>query len=270
MATYVIGDVQGCFSPLQRLIELIHFDSARDRLWFVGDLVNRGPHSLHVLRWVKHLGQAAVTVLGNHDLHLLGVAENIVQPRREDTLQEILTAPDREELLEWLRRRPLLVLRDGIALVHAGLLPQWSPGQAATLATEAERALQSDQYRPLMQYVTQKQPPAADQWTDDLTGLERLGMIVKALTRLRVCTVHGVMDLSYKGPLASIPNGLIPWFRVPNRKSAGLTIMCGHWAAMGFSIEDNIVALDSGCVWGNQLTAIRLEDRRVFQVACEK
>ena len=268
MSTYAIGDVQGCFSALKRLVEQTQFDPAHDQLWFVGDLVNRGPDSLGVLRWAKDLNTAAVAVLGNHDLHLIAASERIAPLRHDDTISDVLSAPDRYELLDWLRRRPLLHADHGFVMVHAGLLPQWSMEQAAALAAEAEYALQGNGYRKLLQQVSQKNAHLQTRWTDELTGLTRLGVIVRALTRLRVCAMDGEMNLLYKGPPADVPQGLLPWFRVPNRKSAGRNIICGHWAALGFHAEESVLALDTGCVWGGKLTAVRLEDRHVFQVAC--
>ena len=268
MATYAIGDVQGCFSALQRLVDVIRFDPAQDRLWFVGDLVNRGPDSLAVLRWVKGLGEFAMTVLGNHDLHLLTVAAGIAPARPSDTLEEVLVAPDRHDLLEWLRLRPLIHVHDGLFMVHAGLLPQWTADHAVTLATEVEHALQGPTARPLLEQVYKKNGNAHNRWDDHLIGLDRLGVIVRVMTRLRICAQDGRMDLSYKGPLSHVPNGFMPWFRVPGRKSADVTVISGHWAALGLHVQDNILAIDSGCVWGGRLTAVRLEDRQVFQVSC--
>jgi bis(5'-nucleosyl)-tetraphosphatase (symmetrical) len=267
MATYAIGDVQGCFSALRRLVDVIRFDRDHDRLWFVGDLVNRGPDSLEVLRWVKDLGESAVTVLGNHDLYLLAVAEGITHPRSGDTLQGIIGAPDRQELLVWLRHRPLFHLGNGVALVHAGLLPQWTVTQAAMLAAEAEASLRSDQYQPFLRSLYDHKLNAS-RWTDDLAGPTRLKMIANVFTRIRVCTEAGAMELSYKGPLSELPQGLIPWFQVPQRQSAGTTLVCGHWAALGLHVQANLLAIDTGCVWGNRLTAVRLEDREIFHASC--
>ncbi len=264
MATYAIGDIQGCFAALQRLIETIRFDPIQDRLWFVGDLVNRGPDSLSVLRYVKGLGQAAVMVLGNHDLHLLAVAAGIIPLRHKDTLQAILAAPDRKDLLAWLRQQPLLHWDNGFVLVHAGLLPQWTIGTAEALAREVEQALRTEDYRTFLRALSEDRHPS--RWSDDLTGTERLGVIAQALTRLRVCTEEGTMDLSFTGPPEQAPIGLLPWFQVPSRKSAETMIICGHWAALGLHMQDGLLALDSGYVYGRHLTAIRLEDRQVFQV----
>lgn len=266
MAIYAIGDVQGCFAALQRLIEKIRFDPARDRLWFVGDLVNRGPESLAVLRYVKGLGQAAVTVLGNHDLHLLAVAEGIINQRPKDTLQAILAAPDREDLLDWLRRQPLLHRDNGFVLLHAGLLPQWTVGTAEALAREVEETLRSQDHRPFLRTLYGDRLPS--RWSDNLTGTARLGVITTVLTRLRICTEEGVIDCSFTGPPEQAPASFLPWFQVASRKSAEATIICGHWAALGLQIQDNVLALDSGCVYGRQLTAIKLENLQVFQVSC--
>jgi len=265
MATYAIGDVQGCNDALQRLVEQIRFDPGCDRLWFVGDLVNRGPDSLKVLRYIKSLGDSAVVVLGNHDLFLLAVAEGIAKPGPQDTLQAILAAPDRDELLGWVRRQHLLYRELEFVLVHAGLLPQWSISEAATLAREVETELQSPYYKHVLRALY---PSKHLQWSSNLTGPTRLATIIKVFTRLRACSASGIMESSYTGPPAHIPAGFLPWFRVPNRKHDNTTIVCGHWASLGLHCEENLLAIDSGCVWGRQLTAIRLEDRDVFQVAC--
>lgn len=273
MATYAIGDVQGCFAALQQLIEKVRFDPIRDRLWFVGDLVNRGLDSLSVLRYVKGLGQAAVTVLGNHELHLLAVAAGVLPPHRKDTFHDILTAPDRDELLTWLRQQRLLYQERNFLLLHAGLLPQWTVPMVIHLAQDVEQALRSDGYRDLLAYLY-KVGYLSNQglrlWTESLTGMERMGVITNALTKLRVCSEQGEMELSHKGPPATAPQGFIPWFQVPGRKSADATVIFGHWAALGLKVQDKVLALDSGCVYGRQLTAVRLEDRRIFQVPFTK
>jgi bis(5'-nucleosyl)-tetraphosphatase (symmetrical) len=269
MAIYAIGDVQGCFAALQRLIEKTRFDPTRDRLWFVGDLVNRGTESLAVLRYVMGLGEAAVTVLGNHELHLLAVAAGVLPPHRKDTFHDVLTAPDREELLRWLRRRPLLHQERDLVLIHAGLLPQWTVSQAASLAQEVERVLRSDEYIGFLGYLykvgylTNSSP---SRWADELTGLERLGVIANALTKLRVCSEAGDMHLAHKGLPEAAPPGFTPWFDVLGRRSREATVIFGHWAALGLRIQDRVLALDSGCVYGRQLTAVRLDDRQVLQV----
>lgn len=265
MATYAIGDVQGCFSALRRLVEKIAFDPIRDKLWLVGDLVNRGPDSLAVLRYVKGLGQAAVTVLGNHDLHLLALSDGLTELRRKDTVQDVLKAPDRDDLLDWLRRQPLVHRAGDYLLVHAGLLPQWTSAHAVAMGKEVEKALRSPEYRTFLGGLYK---PATYRWTDDLQGGARVWTIAAVLTRLRVCSPEGDMDLSYTGPPEDAPKGFLPWFEVPGRKSADATIICGHWAALGLQIKDNLLVLDAGCVWGKQLAAVRLEDREIFTVSC--
>jgi bis(5'-nucleosyl)-tetraphosphatase (symmetrical) len=267
MATYAIGDLQGCFDPLQELLAAIGFSETRDRLWFVGDLVNRGPQSLEILRFVRSLGERAVTVLGNHDLHLLMVAEASVKPHREDTLEPILVAHDRDELLTWLRGRPLMHTQGEYAMVHAGLLPSWSVGQALDLARETEHALQGPDWRGLMAHMYGNEP---DHWDDALSGYARLRVIINAMTRMRICTADGRMEFRHKGGIEDIPRGYLPWFGVPGRRSANATVICGHWSAIGLLAEKNLLALDSGCLWGGRLSAVRLEDRRIVQVSCPK
>jgi bis(5'-nucleosyl)-tetraphosphatase (symmetrical) len=263
MATYAIGDVQGCYEPLQRLAQHIGFNPMTDRLWFVGDLVNRGPDSLSVLRYIKKLGDRAVTVLGNHDLFLLAVAEGITTLRPEDTLQPILDAPDRDELLNWLRKQPLFYRERPFAMVHAGLLPQWSVDEAEMLAREVEMNLQGPSYQDTLRALY---PSKHLQWSSNLSGPTRLATIIKVLTRLRACSSDGRMESSYNGSPERIPSGYFPWFKVPDRRHHDTTIVCGHWAALGLHREDQLLAIDSGCVWGRQLTAARLEDRKIFQV----
>jgi bis(5'-nucleosyl)-tetraphosphatase (symmetrical) len=270
MATYAIGDVQGCFEPLQRLLDAIGFSPARDRLWFVGDLVNRGPQSLEVLRFVKGLGAAALTVLGNHDLHLVMQAAGFGKANKEDTLDAILAAPDRDELLAWLRAQPLFHVENGWAMVHAGLLPSWDVAQALALSAEVSAALNAPNYREFLAHLWGSEPAA---WDDALTGWDRLRVVVNAMTRMRFVTPDGRMELrapGAKGPPEKAPPGTLPWFAVPGRKSADRLIVFGHWSALGFRQTDNVLALDSGCLWGGQLTAVRLEDRRVFQMPCRQ
>ncbi|CAG0987078.1 bis(5'-nucleosyl)-tetraphosphatase (symmetrical) [Rhodocyclaceae bacterium] len=270
MATYAIGDIQGCYEPLRRLLDYISFDAGRDRLWFVGDLVNRGPKSLEVLRFVKGLGAAAVTVLGNHDLHLVMQAEGYGKPNSEDTLDEILSAPDRDELMAWLRSCPLFHVEGGYAMVHAGLLPAWSVEQAQALSDEVQHALAADNYRDFLANMWGSEPQS---WCDDLVGWDRLRVVVNAMTRMRFCTPAGVMEFrapGSKGPPERGPAGCVPWFVAPNRASADHTVVCGHWSALGFRQEENLLALDSGCLWGGALTAVRLEDRRVFRLPCAR
>ncbi len=265
MAIYAVGDIQGCHTELVQLLEKIRFDPQLDKLWLVGDLVNRGPDSLRVLRLVRSLGESAITVLGNHDLHLLAVAQGTSRLHRGDTLDEILNAPDREELLTWLRNQRLLHVEGEFVLVHAGLLPGWTLEQAAGLAREVEAALQGDDYVDFLAHMYGNQPNA---WTDDLTGYERLRVITNALTRMRICTERGKMEFNFKAELQNIPPGYRPWFDIPERKSRNSTVIFGHWSALGLLIRPKAIALDTGCLWGGPLTAIRLEDREVIQVEC--
>ena len=267
MATYAIGDVQGCFGALQRMLDNIRFDVARDQLWFVGDLVNRGPDSLAILRFVKNLGDRAVTVLGNHDLHLLMVAEGCAQPLKNDTLREVLEAPDRKELLHWLRCQRMMYSRDGFVMVHAGLLPSRSVEKALSLAREVEDALRGENYHELAARMYGNQPL---QWRDDLSGIDRLRVIINAMTRLRVCTADGVMEFAYKGKPENSPPGYLPWYDVPGRMNRDATIICGHWSALGLLLRDDLLALDTGCLWGGNLSAVCLENRRLFQVSCDE
>jgi bis(5'-nucleosyl)-tetraphosphatase (symmetrical) len=267
MATYAIGDIQGCFSALERLIQQLQFDPTNDRLWFVGDLVNRGPDSASVLRYIKNLGKSAVTVLGNHDLHLLAVAAGCAPIREKDTVQDVLTAPDRDDLLEWVRHRPVLYREGDFLMIHAGLLPEWSAGDAANCAQEVHTMLQSADYRTFLAALYDDK--RARRWSSGMTGMDRSVVITKILTRLRICTADGKMDLSFKRPPEQAPSGYLPWFQVRSRRNADATIIFGHWAALGLHLQDNVIGLDSGCVWGRQLTAVRLYDRHVFQVTCE-
>ena len=266
MSTYAIGDIQGCCTELQQLLEQVRFDSEHDKLWLVGDLVNRGADSLAVLRLVKSLGDCAIAVLGNHDLHLLAVAEGVAKLNRNDTLDEILHAPDRDELLHWLRNQRLLYAQDGYVLVHAGLLPQWSVTQAESLAREAEAALRGADYATFLAHMYGDAP---HQWDDQLSGFQRLRVIVNACTRLRICTKKGEMEFKFKGEVENIPTGYMPWFDVPDRASRDATVVFGHWSALGLRIEPRFIALDTGCLWGGALSAIRLEDRQLFQVICK-
>jgi bis(5'-nucleosyl)-tetraphosphatase (symmetrical) len=265
MATYAIGDLQGCFAPLERLLAQVRFDPSRDRVWFVGDLVNRGPDSLACLRFVKSLGDAAVAVLGNHDLHLICVAEGIQKRKARDTLDAVLEAPDRDELVEWLRRRPLFHVEGTHALVHAGLIDTWSVKRASELAGEVEAALRGSGYRAFLEGMYGDEPNA---WNDDLRGVERLRVIVNAMTRMRVCDERGAMMLRFRGEPEEARADWTPWFDMPGRRSADHVMVCGHWSALGLEIRPDLLSLDSGCVWGRCLTAVRLEDRRVFQADC--
>ena len=266
MATYAIGDIQGCYDSLQALLARCAFDPATDRLWLVGDLVNRGPQSLTTLRFIRSLGDAAVTVLGNHDLYLLMVAEGGAKFRgKDDTLQEILDAPDCDELLYWLRHQPLCYTDGEYCMVHAGLLPQWTAARARELSCEVESALQGPNFREFILNLWGSEPAG---WSDDLAGWPRLRVIVNAMTRMRFCTLDGIMEFKVKGKLSNAPAGHLPWFDLPDRQSRDAVLVTGHWSALGLKVEPNFLALDSGCLWGGHLTAVRLEDRAVFQVPC--
>lgn len=265
MSIYALGDLQGCFEPLERIIDELKFDPARDRLWFVGDLVNRGPDSLRCLRFVKSLGPAAVTVLGNHDLHLVCVAEGVERRRKRDTLDDVLAAPDRDELVGWLRERPLMHVEEGFALVHAGLLPQWTVARARGLAAEVESRLRGPDYRELLERMYGDEP---DRWSESLTGIERLRVIINAMTRLRVVDAQGAMVLRFKGEPGEASDAWTPWFDAPGRASRDHTVVCGHWSALGLAMRADLLSLDSGCVWGRSLSAVRLQDRSLFQVPC--
>jgi bis(5'-nucleosyl)-tetraphosphatase (symmetrical) len=260
----VIGDVQGCLEPLQRLLDTLPLGS-EDQIWFTGDLVNRGPHSLDVLRLVKGLGQSARTILGNHDLHLLCVAEGFAKPHKGDTLDHILSAPDRDELLTWLRSQPLAILEEDCLLIHAGVYPSWSAEQTLYLANEVQTVLSSAHYRDLLKVMYGNEP---NYWDTSLHGEDRLRAIINALTRMRLCTPEGKMDFTHKGELHDAPAGLVPWFDAANRLTSNLTVIFGHWSALGLVLKPNLIGVDTGCLWGRTLTAVRLEDRAVFSVPC--
>jgi len=261
MSTYAIGDVQGCFDELQQLLSQFKFRKDADKLWFVGDLVNRGPKSLEVLRFVKDLGARAIVVLGNHDLHLVSEHEGFDTARKGDTFDDVLGAPDRKELVDWLRTRPMMHVEGNWAMVHAGLLPQWSVQKGRLVGKEVERALRGAGYREFLKNMYGSKP---DQWSEALAGWDRLRVIVNVMTRMRFCTPEGRMDLKAKG--AKAPDGYRPWFTL--RKNDKEAIICGHWSALGLTLTQKLAALDSGCVWGGKLSALRLEDRALFEVPC--
>ncbi|MFM2087958.1 MAG: hypothetical protein RLZZ237_2827 [Pseudomonadota bacterium] len=269
MKTYFIGDLQGCQEQTLTLQKCIH--TAADgpyRLLFAGDLINRGPASLATLRHVYALAQQGLadTVLGNHDLHLLAVVNDIRPAHASDTLDEILAAPDLDELIGWLRSRPLVLQQDGHLLVHAGLLPQWSAQQAQELSDEVSSMLAGPNWVDFLRSMYGNEPAA---WDDSLRGADRLRCIVNAMTRLRFCTADGVMDFKMKeSGTAPAGSGLMPWFDVPGRRSLDTTVVFGHWSALGLRLEPKLIALDSGCVWGGQLSAVCLEDRSLLQVSC--
>ena len=279
MKTYVIGDLQGCAHEAEALLEKIALDAgtgahpgadSHARILFVGDLINRGPESLLALRRMKALAETSggrvEALLGNHDLHLLAVAAGVQQASKADTLDEILAAPDRDELLAWLRARPLAIFVDAHLLVHAGVAPQWDAAQTMALANEVEDVLRGDGWIDFLANMYGNQP---DRWDDALTGIERLRCIVNVLTRMRLCLPDGTMDFAHKesesGPVGS---GLLPWFDLPGRRTMDVTVVFGHWSALGLILRPNLVGLDSGCVWGGKLTAVCLDNRALLQVDC--
>ena len=258
MATWAIGDVQGCAAELEALLDRIGYSPARDRLWFVGDLVNRGPRSLDVLRLVAGLGDSSVVVLGNHDLHLLAAARGAGLRDGDESLAPVLAAPDRGRLLDWLQSRRMLHHDASLerVMIHAGLPPQWDLDRARSCAAELEQVLQGEASGAFFAHMYGNQP---DLWHDDLSGMDRLRYTVNALTRLRACDASGRMLLKLKGPVDRLPPGAMPWFRVPGRLTAGVSVVCGHWSALGYHDSDGVLALDTGCVWGGTLTARRLD-----------
>ncbi len=267
MSVYAVGDVQGCNDALMSVLDKVAFDPARDELWLVGDVVNRGPDSLAVLRFVRSLGSRAKLVLGNHDLHLLAVAEGVRKLRASDTLRPVLDAPDAAELLAWLRHQPLLHadLALGYCMVHAGIPPHWDLATATTLAREAEKWLWTFGCAELVP----SDPHELTELTPELTLAQRARVIVSYFTRMRVCTADGRMDLAFKGPAERAPRGHLPWFAHADRKTRDARILFGHWAALrGRADADNVFALDTGCAWGESLTVMRLDDGHKFACAC--
>ena len=272
MSLYLIGDVQGCDAALGSLLEKIDFSPSRHRLVLLGDLVNRGPASLKVLRRLIALQGSATCLLGNHDLHLLAVAQGVRKPHRSDTVDDILSAPDRDGLLDWLRWRPLAVREQGVLMVHAGVLPQWSLQQTLALSGEVESVLRGADWGAFMHQMYGNLP---DQWHESLEGAARLRVIVNALTRLRYCTAEGRMEFETKtGGMQDAPQGFMPWFDVPERKTGADTVAFGHWSTLGWVRRPDILSLDTGCVWGGALSAVRLADegrqRELIQVVCEQ
>jgi len=263
MTTYAIGDIQGCYHAFQALLARIAFNPKTDQLWLVGDLVNRGSGSLEVLRWCEAHQNSLRVVLGNHDLHTLVVAAGFVKAKRGDTLEALLQAEDAPVLLDWLRHQHLAYREDDFLMVHAGLLPQWTAEQAMRYAAEVEAALQGPGYLIFLENMYGNQPRI---WHDDLTGLDRLRVITNAMTRLRVCTEQGEIEFNFKGELQDIPHGYLPWFDVPKRASQEINVVFGHWSALGLQQRNNVYALDTGCLWGGQLTAMNLETKAITQV----
>jgi bis(5'-nucleosyl)-tetraphosphatase (symmetrical) len=263
------GDLQGCRTPFQKLLAKAA-PSADTPLWFAGDLINRGSESLATLRDVIALGERAVPVLGNHDLHLLSVSAGIRKSKKGDTIDEILAAPDAADLLEWVRHRPLAHFDNGMLMVHAGVLPQWDVALTLELADELQRALRAPNWKETLAGLYGNEP---NRWKPGLKGIERLRVTCSALTRIRFCTSDGAMDFSSSGTLSAAPPGCVAWFDAPSRKTADVTVVFGHWAALGVTLRDNLVGLDSGCVWGNKLSAVRLAQdpaqRTLTQVDCD-
>lgn len=267
MSTYAIGDIQGCFKTLEKLLVHIRFDLTEDTLWLAGDLINRGPKSLETLRFIKSLGNRHKVVLGNHDLHFLAVAHGAHPGWKEDTFEDVLHATDRDDLISWLQQQPLIHHDDQLnyTMVHAGLACNWDLPTALALGNEISSVLKSGQALNFFHHMYGSQP---DFWTDELKGWNRLRCITNFFTRVRFCYPDGRLELETKGTLAAKPDNLIPWFKVANRKNADLNILFGHWAALsGVTDTPKTFALDTGCIWGNALTAMRLEDQKRFQVA---
>ncbi len=272
MGLYLIGDVQGCDGALGKLLSEINFSPSRDRLVLLGDLVNRGSASLAVLRRLAALGDAAQCLLGNHDLHALAVATGVRPAHRRDTLAELLAAPDAPQLLDWLRHRPLALLHSAppqtdLLMVHAGVLPQWSAAQTMGYAQELSQALRAANYTEFLQSMYGNLPA---QWSDGLQGMDRLRVIVNALTRLRFCSSEGEMEFATKEGAGAAPAGYLPWFDVPGRQTAAVTVACGHWSTLGYINRPDLIALDTGCVWGGCLSAMRVDGgrRALLQVPC--
>ena len=271
MASFLIGDVQGCDSALARLLKTIGFSSSRDTLYLLGDLVNRGPDSAGVLRRVMALGGSAHSLLGNHDLSLLAVAHGLRAPHRNDTMDSVLLAPDREPMLEWLRHQHMAIRADGWLMVHGGVLPQWDADQVLRLAAEVETVLRGPGLADFLATMYGNEPA---NWDESLQGADRLRVIVNALTRLRFCTPEGRMDLKASGGPAAAPPGSLPWFELPARRTAGVPIAFGHWSTLGYLQRPDLLSLDTGCVWGGCLSAVRLASRgasqSLVQVQCDQ
>jgi len=268
LAIYAIGDLQGCHKAFVKMLGRLHFNPKSDQLWLVGDLVNRGPHSLEVLRHVMQLGSSAKVVLGNHDLNLLAVAYGHRESRHRDTLGPILKARDRDVLLDWLRHQPLLHhdRKLGYTMVHAGLPPQWDLKRAQSCAAKVEKALRGKHYKDFLRHMYGDKP---DHWKKSLHGWGKLRFCTNALTRIRYCSADGHLNLEANGPVGTQPKGLMPWFEVPGRASKGSNLVFGHWSALGSLVKPGLIALDSGCVWGQHLTAIRLDKPGKFiEVSC--
>ncbi len=266
MSIYAIGDIQGCFDDLLRLLDTLSFNENTDQLWFAGDLVNRGPKSLETLRFVKSLGKSAITVLGNHDMHLLAASCLPKIANKKDTLSQVLEAPDRDELIHWLRHQPLFHYNDDFCLLHAGLPPQWDFKKTQKMALLAEQVLKGSDYQDFLKQMYGNKPNI---WSASLKGVSRLRFIINCFTRMRYCDVNGRLDFANSGPLGSQPKELLPWFEVPKRKNADMRVIFGHWSTLGYYEGKNCYAIDTGCLWGGQLTAIKLgEQVERFSIDC--
>ena len=265
----LIGDIQGCCQAFDQLLAQAGFSPSRDQLVALGDVVNRGPQSLAALRRLMGLGSAATCLLGNHDLHLLAVAHGVRPAHRSDTLAEVLAAPDRAALLDWLRARPLAVMHSGWLCVHAGVPPQWDAAQTLSLANEVSDVLAGPALADFLRVMYGNQP---DTWTEALGGDERLRFVVNALTRMRFCDAGGRLDLLTKEGLGAAPEGFMPWFDVPHRRTLGTPMAFGHWSTLGLINRPDLLSLDTGCVWGGALTAVRVDEgrREVIQVRCDQ
>jgi bis(5'-nucleosyl)-tetraphosphatase (symmetrical) len=265
MSTYAIGDIQGCYLTLQKLLEKLEFNPSRDKLWLLGDLVNRGPRSLEVLRWASALGERVQAVLGNHDIHLLSRAAGIAAAKSRDTLDPVLKAEDRGALLAWLRAQPLFYREGANAMVHGGLAPEWSLEKAQALAGEAQAAMRGGDFAATLKEMSDYRPR---RWKDELSGAERHAAIIHIFTRIRICRDDGRLDFEFKSAPETAPPDSFPWFEAPERAKDEARLLFGHWAALGLRIGKNWAGLDSGCVWGKSLSAMRLEDGTIFQEPC--
>lgn len=265
---WMIGDIQGCCASLDALLALPDIaDDPGAHFWFAGDLVNRGPESLTTLRRIMSLGDRATAVLGNHDLHLLAMAAGVRRAGKKDTLEEVLKAPDAQAIIDWLRFRPLAHYDYGHLLVHAGVLPQWDAEKTLALADEVQTALRSNSWKKHLEQMYGNSP---DQWDEGLTGPDRMRVIINALTRLRMCDRQGKMALSIKTEPSAQDKSLVPWFNLPKRATRDVTVVFGHWSTLGLKLDSDVICLDSGCLWGGHLTAVRLQDHAVLQVPCEQ
>jgi len=271
MSTYVIGDIQGCYDELQQLLKTIHFSIDKDQIWFTGDLVNRGPKSLAVLRFVRDLGDNAITVLGNHDLHMLAIVHDTQTQRPSDTLNDVIAGHDKWQLMDWLREQPLMhTSKNGShVMVHAGIYPMWTIDEAKTYAKEAEKALQKDNFIVYLKEMYGNQPTI---WSESLSGWQRLRFITNCFTRMRFCTKEFALDMTASVTPGEQHTDLQPWYKLPNRIKQAEHIYFGHWSTLGANKKiipgKNIVCLDTGCLWGDRLTALRIEDQQIFQTPC--